>query len=72
MFMSLPERLRVVADIALESVTPAQSADGDGFSPGISERQSYAALPTPVFTEPQNMANSSINPRRFSNASPRR
>jgi hypothetical protein len=29
MFMSLPERLRVVADIALESVTPAQSADGD-------------------------------------------
>ena len=27
MFMSLPERLRVVADIALESVTPAQSAD---------------------------------------------
>jgi hypothetical protein len=29
MFMSLPERLRVVADIASESVTPAQSADGD-------------------------------------------
>jgi hypothetical protein len=29
MFMSLPERLCVVADIALESVTPTQSADGD-------------------------------------------
>jgi hypothetical protein len=38
MFMSLPERLRVVADIALESVTPAQSADAGGAPSSLSER----------------------------------